>query len=41
MQQENNVIVNITVDEILLHENGKLSALKEVHENIESDNGEN
>ena len=36
-QQENNIIVNSAVDEILLHENQKLSAEKGEHENIESD----
>ena len=36
-QQENNVIVNITVDGILLHENQRISAEKGSHENIESD----
>ena len=35
-QQENNAIVNIAVDERLLHENKKLSAEKEAHGNIES-----
>ena len=36
-QQENNDIVASEVDEILLHENEKVSADKEAHENIESD----
>ena len=36
-QQENNDIVASEVDEILLHENEKVSANKEAHENIESD----
>ena len=36
IQQENNSIVNIAVDEILLHENEKLSDVKEAPENVES-----
>ena len=35
-KQENNAIVNSSVDEILLKENQKVSADKGAHENIES-----
>ena len=41
INQDNNAIVNSEVDEILLHENQKVSAEKEAHENIESDFYEN
>ena len=33
-QKDNNYIVNSAVDEILMHENEKLSAVKEAHENF-------
>ena len=36
-QKENNNIVNSAVDEILLHENQKVSAKRDAHENVESD----
>ena len=35
-QQENNAIFNSAVDEILLHKNEKLSAMKESNKNIKS-----
>ena len=41
MQQENNYIVNSAVDEILLHKNEKLCAVKEAPENVESGFDEN
>ena len=40
-QKNNNSIVNSAVDEILLHENKKVSAAKEAPEFLESDNDEN
>ena len=40
-QQENTAIVNSSVDEILMHENGNVSAMKEEHENVGSDFDEN
>ena len=40
-KQENNVIVNSSDDEILLHETQKVSAEEESHENIDSDFDEN
>ena len=36
-QQDNNAIVNSAVDEILSHENKKVSAQKGSHENIKPD----
>ena len=39
--QENSYIVNSMFDEILLHENQKLSAAKKASENIESNLDEN
>ena len=36
-QQENNAIVNSTMDEILLQKNQKVNNEKEAHENVESD----
>ena len=41
IQQENNTIVNNTVDEIILQENNKLSAEAESHKNIDSEIDEN
>ena len=41
MQKYNNVIVNSVMDEILMHKNQKVSASKEVPENIDSDFDEN
>ena len=40
-KQENNAIVNRAVDEIMPHENEKVSAAKEAHGNIQSDFDEN
>ena len=40
-QQENNAIVNNTVDEILLTENQKVSAAREAPEFLDSDYDEN
>ena len=39
--QEHNAIVNSKVDEILMHENEKVSVVKKSQENIESDFDEN
>ena len=36
-QKDNNAIVNISVDEIILHENEKVSVMREEHEKVESD----
>ena len=40
-QQDNNYIVNIAVDEILLHENQKVSAEREAPETVDSDFDDN
>ena len=40
-KKENNDFVNSAVDEILLHENEKVSAAREAHENVDSDFDDN
>ena len=40
-QKENNAIVNNTVDEILLHKNEQVSAMKEAHKNVGSNFDDN